>query len=184
MTRCSRPHSTSLAKAHTDLLFSAKLDGKKVLLYVLLEHQSRNDPRMTYRVLRYLMRIWHRHLAEFGEPLPLIIALIVSHAPGGWTSPVHFHEMISPSPASLEGVEKLVPGFTILVEDLAQVTDEELRDWALDAFPELVVRALRDGRNRDRLMRNRLETATSDLLECYAERLLVVGTLAAVFTND
>jgi predicted transposase YdaD len=282
---------TALAKSHTDLLFSAKLDGKKVLLYVLLEHQSRNDPQMTYRVLRYLMRIWHRHLKEFGEPLPLIIALIVSHAPGGWTSPVRFHDMISPSPASLEGVETLVPGFTILVEDLAHVTDEELRDWALDAFPELVVRALRDGRNRDRLMRNldhwgsalsralaapsgieavsqlfryitlvceglpyeefraklreqlpeaerpamtiaeelmqkgreegreagreegreegraqgqvtllvkqltrkfgelpaeyraRLETATSDLLECYAERLLVAGTLAAVFTD-
>jgi hypothetical protein len=279
---------TALGNSQSDLLFSAQLDGQTVLLYVLLEHQSRNDRRMTYRVLRYLMRIWKRHLEQVGEPLPLIIPLVVSHAPGGWTAPVHFHEMFSPSPASLEGVEQLIPGFTILVEDLAHLTNEQLEARALAAFPELVLRALRDARDVAQLDRNmgdlaklagklltapsgieavsqilryvalvceglhyegfcaklrehlpeaerpamtvaeelmqkgrevgreegrevgrtegqvtllvrmltrkfgdlpaeyraRLEAATTDLLERYAERLLVAGTLAAVFTDD
>src|SRR6266496_2828762 len=46
---------------HTDLLFTAAWHGgPHVLLYVLFEHQSSSDPRMAYRLLRYLVRIWER----------------------------------------------------------------------------------------------------------------------------
>jgi predicted transposase/invertase (TIGR01784 family) len=266
----------ALKKSHSDLLFSAQLGGRKVLLYVLLEHQSRVDRRMSYRVLRYVTRIWDRHLDQVGEPLPLIIALVVSHAPGGWTGPVRLHDLIFPAPASIEGVEALVPGFEILIEDLAHLSNEDLQDRALAAFPKLVLWALRDARDAEQLERNlgfwaatfaealtapsgieavgqlfryfafvseelrfddfraklreqlpeterpamtmaeelmqrgraqgqitllvkmltrkfgdlpaeyrsRLETATTDLLEHYAERLLGAGTLAAVFAED
>ena len=146
-----------LAPSHTDLLFSARCrGGQEVKLYVLLEHQSSSDPRMPYRVLRYITRIWERHVEQRGkgEPLPLILAIVVSHAVGGWTAPVHLHEMISPSPTSIEGVAPLVPGFRILVDDLAHVSNEELEQRALEAFPELVLRALRDARDSERLNRN------------------------------
>jgi predicted transposase/invertase (TIGR01784 family) len=165
----------SLIKSHTDLLFSAQLGGRNLLLYVLLEHQSRVDRRMTYRVLRYLTRIWDRHLEQVGEPLPLIIAIVVSHAPGGWTAPVHLHDLISPAPASILGVEKLVPGFEILVEDLAHLTNEHLQDLALDAFPKLVLWALRDARDAEQLGRN-LEYWT----DTFAEALTAVSGIEAV----
>jgi predicted transposase/invertase (TIGR01784 family) len=144
----------SLSKSHSDLLFSAQIGGRKLLLYVLLEHQSRVDRRMSYRVLRYVTRIWDRHLEQVGEPLPLIIAIIVSHAPGGWTAPVRLHDLISPAPASIDGVEALVPGFEILVEDLAHLSNEDLQDLALAAFPKLVLWALRDARDAAQLERN------------------------------
>jgi predicted transposase/invertase (TIGR01784 family) len=266
----------ALVKSHSDLLFSGQVGDQKLLLYVLLEHQSRVDRRMTYRVLRYLTRIWDRHLDQVGEPLPLIITVVVSHSPNGWTAPVHLHELISPAPATIEGVEKLVPGFEILVEDLAHLSNQQLQERALEAFPKLVLWALRDARDAERLEHNldcwaatfaealtapsgieavsqifryiafvceglhfddfraklrerlpeterptmtmaeelmqrgraqgqvtllvkqltrkfgdlpaeyraRLEAATSDLLERYAERLLGEGTLAAVFADD
>lgn len=266
----------SLVKSHSDLLFSARIGRRKVLLYVLLEHQSRVDRRMSYRVLRYITRIWDRHLEDEGEPLPLILAIVISHAPGGWTAPVRLHDLISPAPASIDGVEALVPGLEILVEDLAHLSNEDLHDRALAAFPKLVLWALRDARDAEKLERNigfwtatfaealaapsgieavaqlfryfalvcedlhfdqfratlreqlpeterpamtmaeelmqkgrvqgqvtllakmltrkfgdlpaeyraRLETATNDLLESYAERLLGAGTLAAVFADD
>lgn len=144
----------SLSKSHSDLLFSAQIGGRKLLLYVLLEHQSRVDRRMTYRVLRYVTRIWDRHLEQVGEPLPLIIAIVVSHAQGGWTAPVHLHDLISPVPSSIPGVEPLVPGFEILVEDLAHLSNEHLQDLALAAFPKLVLWALRDARDAAQLERN------------------------------
>jgi predicted transposase/invertase (TIGR01784 family) len=263
---------SALSKSHSDLLFSAQLGGRKVLLYVLLEHQSRVHRRMSYRVLRYITRIWDRHLEQVGEPLPLIIAIVISHAPGGWTAPVRLHDLISPAPASIDGVEALVPGFEIIVEDLAHLSNEDLQDRALAAFPKLVLWALRDARDAAQLERNldfwaaafaealaapsgieavsqifryfalvcehlhfdefraklreqlpeterpamtmaeelmqrgqvslivkmltrkfgdlpaeyrvRLETATTDLLEHYAERLLGAPTLAAVFADD
>jgi hypothetical protein len=227
---------------------------------------------MSYRVLRYITRIWDRHLEQVGEPLPLILAVVVSHAPGGWTAPVRLHDLISPAPASIDGVEPLVPGLEILVEDLAHLSNEDLHDRALAAFPKLVLWALRDARDAAQLERNlgfwaatfaealaapsgieavaqifryfalvceeisfddfraklreqlpeterpamtmaeelmqrgqvtllakllthkfgdlpaeyraRLETATTDLLEHYAERLLGAMTLAAVFADD
>jgi hypothetical protein len=144
----------SLSKSHSDLLFSAQIGGRKALLYVLLEHQSRVDRRMTYRVLRYITRIWDRHLEHVGEPLPLILAIVVSHAPGGWTAPVRLHDLISPPPASIDGVEALVPGLEILVEDLAHLSNEDLHARALAAFPKLVLWALRDARDAAELERN------------------------------
>ncbi len=165
----------ALAKSHTDLLFSAQMGEQKVLLYVLLEHQSRVDRQMTYRVLRYKTRIWDRHLEQVGGPLPLIIAIVVSHAPGGWTAPVHLHDLISPPPSSIDGMEKLVPGFEICVEDLAHLTNEQLRDRALAAFPKLVLWALRDARDAARLERQ-LDFWT----ETFAEALMAPSGIEAV----
>jgi predicted transposase/invertase (TIGR01784 family) len=41
-----------LGLRHTDLLFSATLDGHGALLYLLVEHQSTPDPLMVARVDR------------------------------------------------------------------------------------------------------------------------------------
>jgi predicted transposase/invertase (TIGR01784 family) len=143
----------TLGTSHSDLLFSVRLDGEKVLLYVLLEHQSTNDHAMPLRSLGYIVRIWERDYRDHGGPLPLIIALVISHTPDGWTAPVYLHDMITPSPA-LAGVTELVPGFKLLVDDLAHLTNEQLKARALATFPKLVLWALRDARNADRLLDN------------------------------
>jgi predicted transposase/invertase (TIGR01784 family) len=146
----------TLGTSHSDLLFSVCLHGdrgEELLLYVLLEHQSINDRAMPLRSLGYIVRIWERRHRQRGVPLPLIIALVVSHAPDGWTAPVHLHDMITPSPA-LAGVTELVPGFKLLIDDLAHLTNEDLKARALEAFPKLVLWALRDARNADRLLDN------------------------------
>ena len=51
-----------LRQRHSDLLWSVRLRGREALLYVLLEHQSRPDPLMPFRILRYMVRIWDRWL--------------------------------------------------------------------------------------------------------------------------
>lgn len=165
----------TLGRSHSDLLFSAQIGERKIALYVLFEHQSSNDPLMPYRVLRYIMRIWERHIDQHGHPLPLIVALVISHAPGGWTAPMHLHDLISPIPASLQDTVRFVPGFEIIVEDLAHVTNEELEALALETFPELVLRALRDARDIEQLDRN-----IADLARLAAKLLAAPSGIAAV----
>jgi predicted transposase/invertase (TIGR01784 family) len=165
----------ALARSSSDLLFSARLGDRKVVLYVLFEHQSYNDPQLPYRVLRYIMRIWERHIDRFDHPLPLIVALVISHVPGGWTAPVHLHELISPNPASLEDMARFVPGFEIIIEDLAHVTNEELEARALETFPELVLRTLRDARDIEQLDRN-----IGDLARLAGRLLAAPSGIAAV----
>jgi predicted transposase/invertase (TIGR01784 family) len=143
-----------LADHHSDLLFSARTGDERVLLYLLLEHQSRNDQQMPYRLHMYISRIWDRHISQFGVPLPLIIPVVVSHAPEGWTAPVRLHDLIRPPPASFAAVSELVPGFTMLVEDLAHLSNEELKARSLAVFPKLALWTLRDARDSHRLLSN------------------------------
>ena len=43
----------------SDLLYAASFqDGADGFVYVLFEHQSTSDPLMSFRVLRYMVRIW------------------------------------------------------------------------------------------------------------------------------
>jgi predicted transposase/invertase (TIGR01784 family) len=143
-----------LGDCHSDLLFSVLLDGARVLLYLLLEHQSTNDEFMTVRMYVYLGRIYQQYRKEHGAPLPLVIPVVVCHAPEGWTAPVSLDEMFEPHPASVPGLAPFIPSFSLMIHDLAHVSDDELHQWALAAFPKLALWILRDGRNGPRLLRN------------------------------
>jgi predicted transposase/invertase (TIGR01784 family) len=146
-----------LADHHSDLLFSVRLrrGDQPAFVYLLLEHQSSNDAAMPLRVLGYLLRIWERFRKEHpGARLPPIIPAIVSHAPGGWTAPRALDDLFDPHPSEIPGLELLVPRFSLLIEDLAHLSNEDLKARALAAFPKLVLWALRDARDADRLLDN------------------------------
>ena len=73
-----------LRETESDLLFTARLrTGRSLLLYVLLEHQSRVDPWMALRMLRYVVRQAERWRHEHPEStrLPVIIPLVMYHGP-------------------------------------------------------------------------------------------------------
>ena len=74
----------ALADGYSDLVFSARAGEERVLVYVLFEHQSTNDERMALRLLKYMVEIW-MHFAKdqrnVGEPLPLVIPVVLAHAP-------------------------------------------------------------------------------------------------------
>jgi hypothetical protein len=152
----------NLSDHHSDLLFSLRLGHETALVYVLFEHQSTLDTMMPFRVLAYLVRIWDRWLRDHADParprasqwLPPIVAVIVSHAPGGWSAPTDLHALVRPPPAAFAGLPELVPGFRVLVDDLARTTNEELHARALAQFPKVALWLLRDARRTDALMHN------------------------------
>jgi predicted transposase/invertase (TIGR01784 family) len=79
---------------HSDLLFTAPLDGRDAYVYVLVEHQSSDDPLMAFRMLRYVTRIWDDYERDHprARRLPVIIPLVVHQGRTRWASPVQLAE--------------------------------------------------------------------------------------------
>jgi predicted transposase YdaD len=153
----------ALRKRQSDLLFSVKLadlenqraeQNRSVLVYLLLEHQSSNDNDMLLRMLEYLVRIWKRHRKANKGRLPIIIPTLISNAPGGWSAPIVFHELFDLHPDAIPGLASLVPNFTLLLQDLTRVDDDELLSWMLLPAASLILKVLRDARHKDSLLQN------------------------------
>lgn len=144
----------ALRQRHTDLLFSAEVTGKKVLLYVLFEHQSTVDPLMLFRLLAYMVRIWEAHLR--GEPqatrLPAIIPVVLHHSRRGWTAKVAFEELLDVDATLLAEIVPYVPSFRCVLDDLGEESDERLRARAMSALGRLVLWCLKNSRNPERLV--------------------------------
>lgn len=143
----------ALRSHHSDLLFSATCAGKTpVLLYLLFEHQSTDDPLMAFRLLRYMVRIWDDHLRNHpgAARLPAILPLVLHHSPGGWTSPTDFHALLDLDDATLPLVAAHVPSFRFLLDDVSAETDDALRARAMTALGRLVLFCLRHAREPGR----------------------------------
>lgn len=145
-----------LADRHSDLLFRARLRaGRRGLVFLLLEHQSTADPTMPQRMLSYQTRIWDRCRRERPRAhLPPVLAVLVSHVPGGWTAPRTFEDLFDPAVMAIPGVTPLVPRCSMLALDLTQQSNEDLQARSLPAFQRLALWLLRDGRDPDRLLAN------------------------------
>jgi hypothetical protein len=118
---------------YSDLLFTAPLDGRDAFVYLLAEHQSSADPLMAYRMLRYVTRIWDQHLRDHprARHLPAVIPLVVHHGRTRWASPVRLLDLIDAGPGARQAMEAYLPRFEFLLDDLAGVDGEQLRDREL-----------------------------------------------------
>lgn len=145
----------ALRSRHTDLLFSASIAGESsVLLYLLFEHQSTDDPLMAFRLLRYMVRIWDDHLRDNPSAvrLPAILPLVLHHSSAGWISPTNFHALLDLDADMLPLVAAHVPSFRFLLDDVSDETDEALRARAMTALGRLVLFCLRHGREPARFV--------------------------------
>ena len=145
----------ALADRHSDLLFEARLRTRRpAFAYLLLEHQSTDDPLMPLRMLSYQTRLWSRLCKEQpGERLlPPILGVVVSHPPRGWASARTFEQLIAPEVMAIPELAALVPRFSMVVDDLARRSDADLRTRALPPFQRVALWLLRDARDPVRLL--------------------------------
>jgi hypothetical protein len=143
-----------LADLHNDLLFSTRVRGDDdAMIYLLLEHQSSDDAAMPLRILSYENRIWDRiRKQEPGAPLPLVIAVVVNHVPGGWTASRQLADMFAPAVRAIPDLAALIPRFSLFIVDLDRFSNEDLKARPLGAFQQLALWLLRDGRDSSRLL--------------------------------
>lgn len=63
-----------LRALHSDILWSVKTREGDGYIYVVIEHQSREDIHMAFRLMRYSMAVMQRHIEhDKRRPLPLVI---------------------------------------------------------------------------------------------------------------
>src|SRR5215510_1902014 len=146
----------ALTDQHSDLLFSARLRTDAAeRIHVLLEHQSTTDPAMPLRMLSYRTRVWNRSRKERPDAwLPPIIAVLVSHAPGGWTTSRSLGDLFAPSVLAVPGLWASIPRSSLIIDDLAHLSNDDLKARSLAAFQKLVLWLLRDARAPRRLLDN------------------------------
>jgi flagellar biosynthesis/type III secretory pathway protein FliH len=165
-----------LVGRHSDLLFSARLrTGKLKLVYFLLEHQSTSDPTMPLRILSYQSRIWERFIKKPRRSrLPPVIAVLVSHTPDGWRGAYAFEALFDPTVMAISGMGALVPRCSMIVEDLARLSNDELSARPLAAFQKLALWLLRDARDPVELL---------DSFEAWMPSMIEIGRTQSGLDN-
>ncbi|MCR1786501.1 Rpn family recombination-promoting nuclease/putative transposase [Nocardioides carbamazepini] len=144
-----------LRQRHADVLFRVPLDGREAYLYVLVEHQSAPDRLMALRMAAYQVRIWERHVkAHPGSGLlPLIVPVVVHSGRRRWNAATDLGELIDRSSASDGSADGLVPSWRYLLDDLAMVDDQALRQRPLTDQARLAFVAFRLPASEDAVAR-------------------------------
>jgi len=144
----------ALRGRHTDLLYSIKMGRRRVLIYILLEHQSSVDALLPFRLLAYMVRIWEEHVRRRPRTkrLPVIIPVVVHHSESGWTKALEFDELFALDKAAFAAVGEHLPRFRFILDDISHLSDEELRRRAMSALGRLSLWCLRHGRDPKALL--------------------------------
>ena len=118
-----------LDEQRMDLVYSARVGRRRVVVYVLAEHQSTVDHWMVFRLLCYLVALWKAFRAQHtrARKLPPILPIVVHHSPTGWTAPVAFEELLDADAELLDALGPYVPRFRFLLDDLSAHSDAALR---------------------------------------------------------
>ena len=133
-----------------DLVYSARAGRRRVLIYMLAEHQSKVDPWMAFHLLCYLVAIWKGHRGQHprAKKLPAILPIVVHHSPAGWTAPVTFEEVLDADAELLAALGPYVPRFRFLLDELSLQTDADLRTRTqMTAGGRVAILSLKHGRD-------------------------------------
>ena len=129
-----------LRALHSDILWSVKTREGDGYIYVVIEHQSREDIHMAFRLMRYSMAVMQRHIEhDKRRPLPLVIPMLFYHgsrSPYPW-SLCWLDEFADPTTA-----RKLYSAAFPLV-DITVVPDDEIVQHRRVALLELIQKHIR-----------------------------------------
>ncbi|WXR62504.1 Rpn family recombination-promoting nuclease/putative transposase [Peptostreptococcaceae bacterium AGR-M142] len=117
-----------------DIVYKVNVDGEEVILYMLLEFQSKVDYRMPIRLFLYICEIYRMYLDEHddntkkqkGFRLPPVIPVVLYNGENNWHVPRSFKEVIK----SHEMYSDYVIDFNYLLFDIHRMDDEELKKIA------------------------------------------------------
>ena len=129
-----------LAGSESDLLFSVSHQSGEAFIYILFEHQSREDPWMALRLLRYMLRIWEKQrdsaAATRQKPaLSPIIPVVLAQSSEPWRTEPRFSALFDRAAPSA-----YTPDFAFELIQLVSIGYEAMRGSAAGV---LSMRALR-----------------------------------------
>ena len=118
-----------LSELRADLRYSARFKGtdEELKVFVFLEHQSRPDRFMSFRLLRYVCAAYQQHLEAVGEKkdttFPFPLAVVLHHGKSPWKKVLPMRELIDVKPGMAMDILQL----PICLIDLARIPGDQLR---------------------------------------------------------
>lgn len=111
-----------------DIVYEVPFRGRSAFLCTLLEHQSTNDPTMPLRLLSAMNAFWLDHIRAHPRTstVPMLIGIVVAHAPGGWKAATRFADIYDGTPAERAALGPSLLDFEYVLEDLCAQNDAEL----------------------------------------------------------
>ena len=88
----------TLGKGISDVLYSVEWGKKRGYLGLLVEHQSQPDKLMTFRIMKYILRICDLYISQNSKkplPLPPILPLVVYTGKTAYTAARSFYDLFS-----------------------------------------------------------------------------------------
>ena len=118
-----------LSELRADLRYSARFKGtdEELKVFFFLEHQSRPDRFMSFRLLRYVCAAYQQHLEAVGEKkdttFPFPLAVVLHHGKSPWKKVLPMRELIDVKPGMAMDILQL----PICLIDLARIPGDQLR---------------------------------------------------------
>ncbi|RJO73576.1 hypothetical protein D5S18_20485 [Nocardia panacis] len=123
--------NSELKARHSDLVYRTTLDGRDAYIYILIEHQTKTDPLMPFRMLEYIVRIWGRYLKRHpkSQTLPPVIPVVVHADQQGirWNGPVDLHDLIDADPDTRAEIGEYLPQLRFILDDVSAMDVDALR---------------------------------------------------------
>ena len=119
--------ASNLSKSDGDLRYSARFKGGggELRVLLLIEHQSRPDRLMSFRMLDYVCAVYREQVPslEKGKRFPYPLAVVLHHGESPWKKIPSMRELIDMTP----GVEDDILRVPIRLIDVATMSLDELR---------------------------------------------------------
>ena len=133
-----------LRKHYADLLFSMRVRGVELRVYVLLEHQRGVEKLMMLRLLVYMTRVWERLVRD--DPrratIPAIVPVLLHNSKSGWSAETSFEKIVALPEHLRDELLPRTPRFEADLVDLSHAQATVIADEWLTAFGRLVLWAL------------------------------------------
>ena len=159
----------ALRGRHSDLVFSAKMLGKSVYFYALIEHQRHVEPLMIFRMGVYMMRRWEQFVRDHPntKELPPIFPLLIHHSDTGWTAATAFQDLVVTGPDLQSELLPYIPRFEMRLVDLSEGQANDLVESALTALARVVFWCLSVAGDDARMEREieRIGSAVNEVLQ-------------------
>lgn len=86
-----------LKLTQSDVLLKSNIEGKEGYIYILAEHQSKPDPLMPFRLLKYMIKIWDYHQSNSkhknGIPFPAVFPMVFYAGKHAYNAPKTIWEL-------------------------------------------------------------------------------------------
>lgn len=122
--------SITETKRQNDMVYTIKRDNQEIFVYIILEHQSKVNHIMSFRILEYMTRLWRRYIdnnSEISEKkefkLPPIYPIVFYDGEYNWTAASEFKDKVNNS----EIFEGYIPDFKYELINLNNISFEELQ---------------------------------------------------------